>query len=80
MPQLNKSSELANSSDLCTVNSSIKEMVDAFNKNLSNILNKVAPVKVRKRPCEKARPWINSTICELKRLREKSKETGEQPN
>ncbi len=64
----------------CAVSCSLDEMVIALNNNLTGTLNKVAPLKIKKRSCNKTSPWIDNTFHELKRscraARKKWRKTG----
>lgn len=46
---------------------SLEEIVTAFRNHLTNTLNKVAPLKTKKKACIKTSSWIDSTSRELKR-------------
>ena len=45
--------ELVSSFDPCSVSCLLNKMVAALNQKMKNALNKVAPLKVKKKSCEK---------------------------
>lgn len=50
-------------------------MVDAFNNELADTLNKEAPLKTNQMSDVKVRPWMNKDICSLKQTHKKAERT-----
>ncbi|KAG5277515.1 hypothetical protein AALO_G00118500, partial [Alosa alosa] len=66
---------LIDSINLDILHHPIDQMVEALNHELGALLDRVAPLKTKKRPCSKLTPWMNENIHDLKRSCRKAERT-----